>query len=226
MCFSANASFAASTVTGVVGIIAITKTKTTSQLLFAIIPLLFSVQQLSEGILWLSLKQESLAPWRSIFLYVFLVFATIIWPVIIPLTTRLLEKDRLRKRILSVLCVLGATASATILWIMICFPLQVTSAGHHLHYQFDLPKSVKGLVWIFTSVYLVATIAAPFVSSIKGMNWLGLVFLGAYALTLATFPSSVVSVWCYFAATLSIIVLWILMEIRKYKKNIGEIVFQ
>jgi len=78
MCFSANASFAASAVTGVIGIIAITKTRTTPQLLFATIPLLFSVQQLSEGVVWLSLKHISLAPWRPLFLYVFLVFATII----------------------------------------------------------------------------------------------------------------------------------------------------
>ena len=217
MCFSANASFAASTVTGVIGIIAITKTRTTPQLLFATIPLLFSVQQLSEGVVWLSLKHSSLAPWRPLFLYVFLVFATIIWPFMIPLTTRLLEKSSLRRKILSVLSVLGATASATIIWIMICFPLHVTSVAHHLHYQFDLPKSLKDLIWIFTSVYLVATIVAPFVSSIKRINWLGVVFLVAYAFTLVAFPSSVVSIWCYFAAVLSILVLWILVEI----KNIG-----
>ena len=217
MCFSANASFAASTVTGVIGIIAITKTRTTPQLLFAIIPLLFSVQQLSEAVVWLSLKHSSLAPWRPLFLYVFLVFATIIWPFMIPLTTRLLEKSSLRRKILSVLSVLGATASATIIWIMIRFPLHVTSVAHHLHYQFDLPKSLKDLIWIFTSVYLVATIVAPFVSSIKRINWLGVVFLVAYAFTLAAFPSSVVSIWCYFAAVLSILVLWILVEI----KNIG-----
>jgi len=214
MCFSANASFAASTVTGVIGIIAITKTRTTPQLLFATIPLLFSLQQLSEAVVWLSLKHSSLAPWRPLFLYVFLVFATIIWPFMIPLTTRLLEKRSLRKKVLSVLCVLGATASATIIWIMICFPLHVTSVAHHLHYHFDLPKSLKDLIWIFTSVYLVATIIAPFVSSIKRINWLGVVFLAAYAFTLAAFPSSVVSVWCYFAAVLSILVLWILVGIK------------
>jgi len=60
MCFSATASFGASAVLGVIGIVAVAKAKTNPQRVFATIPLIFSVQQLSEGFLWLSLKNQSL----------------------------------------------------------------------------------------------------------------------------------------------------------------------
>ena len=54
MCFSATASFGASAVLGVIGVAAVAKAKTKPQRLFASIPLVFAVQQLSEGFLWLS----------------------------------------------------------------------------------------------------------------------------------------------------------------------------
>ena len=55
MCFSANASFGAGVVLTIIGVAAIKKVQHPSQILFASIPLLFAVQQISEGILWITL---------------------------------------------------------------------------------------------------------------------------------------------------------------------------
>ncbi len=57
MCFNANASFGASAVIGVIGILALRKVKNPSHYAFAGIPLLFAIQQFVEGVLWLALKQ-------------------------------------------------------------------------------------------------------------------------------------------------------------------------
>ena len=57
MCFSASASFGASALLGVIGTVAVVKAKTTSQRLFAVIPFIFSIQQLTEGLLWVAIKQ-------------------------------------------------------------------------------------------------------------------------------------------------------------------------
>jgi hypothetical protein len=57
MCFSAGASFGASAVLGAIGIVTLTKAKTTDQIPFASIPLLFAVQQAVEGTLWIGLTQ-------------------------------------------------------------------------------------------------------------------------------------------------------------------------
>ena len=56
MCFSAGASFAGGAVLSVVGIATQGKVRKPKQRLFAVIPLLFALQQFAEGILWITLK--------------------------------------------------------------------------------------------------------------------------------------------------------------------------
>lgn len=215
MCFSAGASFGAGALLGGIGIVAIAKAKTTPQRLFATIPLFFSVQQLSEGLLWLSLKNPGLAGWQSFFIYTFLAFAMMVWPLWIPLTIRLLEKDAKRKRIMNVLLGTGAVIFAGIGCILLLYPVQIVPAHHHLGYRFSFPQAVKNLIWLFTALYLIATIITPFVSSIKKMKWLGTAFIISYLFTIIFYSGFVVSVWCYFAAVLSFVVLWILPDLRK-----------
>lgn len=61
MCFSASASFGAGVVLSTIGIITFKKTEAKSQLVFASIPFIFAVQQISEGFLWLALANPSYA---------------------------------------------------------------------------------------------------------------------------------------------------------------------
>lgn len=212
MCFSAGASFGASALLGGIGIVAIVKAKTNPQRLFATIPFVFAVQQLSEGMLWLSIRNSGLADWQSFFTYTFLVFAMMIWPVWIPLTIRLLEKDAKRKKILNVLTGIGATVSVGVGCILFIYPVHVMPSHHHLHYSFSFPEATKNLIWIFSILYFISTIIAPFISGIKGVKWLGFIFLTSYLFAVIFYNGFVVSVWCYFAAILSIVVLWIIWE--------------
>ena len=55
MCFSATASFAAGTALSAVGGLTLRKSQGKVELPLALVPLLFGVQQFSEGFLWLSL---------------------------------------------------------------------------------------------------------------------------------------------------------------------------
>src|SRR5688572_22514175 len=200
MCFSAGASFGASAVLGLIGIVAIKKAKTTPQRLFALIPLFFSFQQLSEGMLWISLKDQGFTAWRSASAYLFLFFAKVAWPVWIPLTIWLLEKDPKRKKVLSILLGTGILVSAFLLCSLLIFDLQVISTHHHLHYRFDFPDGIRGITWIFSIFYLVVTVAPAFISGIERMKWLGLSFIVSYLVSQIFFGGFVVSTWCYFAA--------------------------
>ena len=56
MCFSATASFTAGSVLSAVGIATIMKAERKSEVPFAMIPLLFGVQQFIEGVVWLTLR--------------------------------------------------------------------------------------------------------------------------------------------------------------------------
>jgi hypothetical protein len=194
MCFSAEASFGASAVLGVIGVVAVAKARTTPQRLFAAIPLLFAVQQLAEGMLWLSLKDPGLEPWQHLFTYTFLVFAMMVWPVWIPLTICLLEKEEKRKKITDILLSIGGIVFVGIGCVLWLYRVKVIPAHHHLHYEFDFPAKSTTVIVIFSFLYFGATVITPIVSSIKRMKWLGI---------------------CFGAAILSFVVLWILASLPK-----------
>jgi hypothetical protein len=217
MCFSAGASFGAGAALSIIGAVTVIKAKTIPQGLFAIIPFIFSIQQVVEGMLWLSLNNTDF-PGQSFFTYFFLITAIMVWPVWIPLTIRLLEKDVKRKKILTFMLIIGAVVSAGFGCILVLCPPLAVNTHHHIHYDLDLPPAIKNLIWFFDILYLMATIASTFVSSIKRMKWLGIGFAVSYLFAVLYYDGFVVSVWCYFAAILSIVVLWILSGLQANKQ--------
>ena len=58
MCFSASASFIAGTTLCAVGVATIKRTEARSELPLAMIPLMFGVQQLIEGVVWLTFTND------------------------------------------------------------------------------------------------------------------------------------------------------------------------
>jgi hypothetical protein len=125
MCFSAGASFGASAVLSIIGTTAIIKARTVPQGLFAGIPMIFSVQQLSEGFVWLAMKNPDLAGWQPFFTHVFLVFALALWPVWIPFTIRNLEQEKKRRRALTFFLFTGIVVSVAAVCALLLFPVQV-----------------------------------------------------------------------------------------------------
>ncbi len=230
MCFSATASFGASAILGAVGVIAVSKARTRPQRVFASIPLIFAVQQLTEGLLWLSLKNESLHSWQSSITYIYLVFAMAVWPFWISFSVWGLEKDARRKKIMRGLVVIGTLVAVLVGFVLFFYPVEVmtplcstcpfsstATLNQHLHYEFTFPRVAKNLVGTFTVLYIIATIVTPFVSSIRKMKWMGIVFLASYLFAVIFYNGFVVSIWCFFAALLSFVVLWITLDLRKYK---------
>ncbi|OSZ79771.1 hypothetical protein CAP36_00460 [Chitinophagaceae bacterium IBVUCB2] len=228
MCFSATASFGASAVLGTVGVIAVAKAKTTPQRTFASIPLFFAVQQLTEGLLWLSLKNADMASWQSSLTYIFLVFAMAVWPFWIPFTIWLLEKNNKQKEKIKKFVWIGAAVAIGVCVILFAYPVQVVTPfcfncpgsssltpRDHLHYEFAIPPVVRSMIVAFSMLYIAATIVTPFLSSIKKMKWLGVVFLASYLFAISFYRGFVISVWCFFAALLSFVVLWIIIDLRK-----------
>jgi hypothetical protein len=215
LCFSTAASFGASAILSVAGVAAVTQAQTKAQRLFAAIPFIFSIQQFFEGLLWLSIKNPDFVTDRSVPAYFFLFFALVLWPVYIPFTIWSLEKDKGRKKILSILLGIGTAISACLGSILLLYPVHVMTANHHIHFSFDLPLFAKNITWLSSLLYFIPTMIAPFISGSKKMKWLGIVFIASYIFSLIFFSGFLVSVWCYFAALLSIVVLWIVWELRE-----------
>lgn len=81
MCFSASASFTAGALLSMVGTASIIKHKKTPYRFLAMTPLLFGLQQLNEGLIWITHTQEHTTTLTRAMPYSFLFFSLLLWPV-------------------------------------------------------------------------------------------------------------------------------------------------
>src|SRR5689334_14768384 len=100
MCFSAQASFAASATLIAISALCFKKARTFEQKLLAACPLLFGIQQFLEGIVWMTLQRsETHSSLHAVGVYGFLTFAYMFWPIYVPYMAYRLEHNPLRKKI-------------------------------------------------------------------------------------------------------------------------------
>jgi len=218
MCFSAEASFSASAVLGIVGIITVKKVKEPSQLAFACIPFLFGFQQLTEGVLWLSLTHKELSVLQPFSTYLFLIIAQIIWPTWVPLSILLLEKNEKHKKKLHFILGIGVGLSIYLTYCYLFYDVRAKISGHHIKYDLDFPHT-KHLLWLAALFYFIPTVISAFVSSVKRMHFLGTTILISCVLTKLFTTMYFISIWCFFAAIISILVLLIITGLNKLPNN-------
>jgi hypothetical protein len=214
MCFSASVSFGAGALLLGTGIYAIKRTESTRMLAFASLPVLFGFQQLSEGILWLTFSKPELDSWHQISIYSIIIIAQVILPIWVPFAVRLMEPNKIRKKVLSYFMLLGGILSVYTLYCLLSYEVSALSEGRHIRYQLQFPHLVlrRGLI-------VLTAIVPIFLSSLKFMKLLGGVLLGSLILTAIFFVYAILSVWCFFAAILSVMVLVVVVY---NKKNIGK----
>lgn len=202
MCFSAQASF----ITGVgllgLGAVTVRRTRTRGELLYAAIPLLFAFQQFLEGMLWLAFANP--APALSTWLTdLYLLFANVLWPIYVPLAVLALETIPWRRRVITGVAVVGAAVSAYLLTILILQPITASVADRHILYDFTNPYEQTTIM-----LYVIATCASLLLSSHPRVVIFGVSAFISGAIAYTVYTTWFISVWCFFAAALSIIVLW------------------
>lgn len=212
MCFSAEASFAGGVIISAIGIAVVTKVHKPSQLLFACIPLFFGLQQFTEGVLWLTIPNPEYANLQRIATQLFLIMADVLWPALIPLSVLMMESNARKRKILWYLLFTGISVS--IYYICCLFFLNATPhiMGYHIKYFTDFPDSlaIPALV-----LYLVATLPPLFISSTKRIYVMGILMFFSCLVTAVFFTQFLLSVWCFFAALISMVIFWILSDSKK-----------
>lgn len=200
MCFSAEASFAAGAVLGAGGVWSLSKATEPAERPLSLIPLLFSGQQFAEGVVWVGLgnDQPELA---SVFSYAFIFFAFLVWPIHVPLAVLRVETDRRRRRVQGALLVVGICVAVFILGSLARNPLQAGLLDGHVDYRMQLPLLYESLGLYFLAV------SAPCFSSHRWLQIFGALLVTSLAVSLAIYRVEFISVWCFFAAALSALVL-------------------
>ena len=213
MCFSATASFAAGAVLVTTGILAIRKVKKPSQYAVAAIPFIFGIQQISEGFVWISLQHPAYLTWHMPATYFFLAFAQVVWPAWVPFSFLLMEKEKRHRNILFGLMGLGLLVSVY-LAVRIVTTGSVNSYIDGMHISYDLGIEVP-LVRMLGILYFVVTVIPSFFSTKRHMWILGVLTLTSYFVTKLFFENYVISVWCFFAALISVAVFFVITEPEK-----------
>ncbi|MBK7427959.1 MAG: hypothetical protein IPI60_13510 [Saprospiraceae bacterium] len=225
MCFSATASFSAGIILSTIGVVSVKKAESKSQLAFASIPIIFAIQQITEGILWLALTNPDFAFLKEPCTYIFLFFAQVVWPFWVPYSILKLEKYYRKITGKRILKSIGAIVSLYLGYCLIVYPVNASISGMHITYDQAYPASLSLIVGL---LYIIATIVPPFYSSFNRMWLLGVSILISYIITSVFYTDYVVSVWCFFASIISITVYVIILEMKKSKAkaDINKIEFQ
>jgi hypothetical protein len=218
MCFSAEASFLGGVVISAIGMVTVKTVHKRSQLLFAAIPLFFGIQQMVEGILWLTIPYPDHWLAQSIGKYVFLTMADVLWPVIIPLSVFLMEDNPKRKKMLRLLLITGIALALYYASCLLFFHVTPQITGYHIHYANDFPGKFSIAAFV---VYIIASVLPLFVSSIKRMRLFGYSLIFSCVVSAIFFTQYLTSVWCFFAALISVVIFWILKE-EKIKFRLGK----
>ena len=196
MCFSAEASFAASGVLAAISVTISRIPKERSSVALSTFPAIFAAHQFIEGILWLNHDGVLPDAYKTGAVYAYVLIAYVLWPIFVPFAVCLTETER--RRLIMLLC--QAVGLGVGVWIVagnVGATLDVSADCCSLSYHVNAPDLL--IVPYFLAV------SVPFlVSSHRGLRLFGLALAASCAAaavlaSAATFPS----VWCFFAAVLS-----------------------
>lgn len=212
MCYSANVSFVSAGLLLATGAATTLGASSKSQRMVAAIPLLFGVQQAAEGIVWQTIGHEPASSLHQFGVIAFLAFANVIWPSWLPWSFYYIEPIEKRKRILKVLGQAGIVVSLLAGWMLVSGNVSSYVSGYSLGYSLSNFKRYwpVNIEFVF---YLIPTIVPFFVSSLRKVKRAGYLVFGSWILAQVINQETTASVWCFFAAMISLYiavnVLWL-----------------
>ena len=200
MCFSATASFSAGAVLLGVGALTLRAARRPRELPVAAIPLLFAIQQLSEGVIWLTFRYDA-PQLNAVMTHLYSFFSHVLWPVYVPVAVLLIEPPGWRRRALLVFVAAGVAVGAYLLYILAAFPIVSRPTGQHIEYV-----SPHFFALAAMTLYLMSTTLSPFLSTYRTVKVFGGLALLSFVAVYGFYATWFISVWCFFAALLSALV--------------------
>ena len=200
MCFSATASFTAGTALLAVGAFTTSRVRRPAELPFALIPVLFGIQQLIEGALWLTFPDKA-PDLNAVLTFLYSLFSHVLWPIHVPIAVLLLEVVPWRRKVLAGIALAGAAVGLYLLYFLITEPIEARVVGRHIAYLSPHFYVVPVMI-----LYVLGTCVSAFLSSCGTIRWFGVATFVALVAAYAFYAFWFISVWCFFAALLSVIV--------------------
>jgi len=220
MCFSAEASFGLGAVLLPAGVYCVRTAakRNPAWLPLAITPLLFGVQQVSEGLVWVGLRAEAPGLVRPASL-AFLFFALAAWPFWMPLSATFIESRPRARRIWLSMAVLGLGWFVLLYLPILLDPdryLTTRVVHHSIAYDYTEVPVVRAVPpELFRAIYAVIG-GLPLIACSDGrVRLFGLLLGGAAVVSRLAFVYAFASVWCFFAAALTLYLCWTLGRMKE-----------
>lgn len=209
MCFSATASFIASA--GLFSVFAysvkVARSLNFRALVSITMPLFFSLQQATEGMVWIALnnKNQELAITFSI---IYGLFANVLWPIYVPLLGFVNEPNSKRKFAFFLFMLGGVIYGIYFYTYILINPgiLNVSIMNQCISYSINNPGTIlyNPFLWI---IYVFLISWCLLFSSHKSLCNFGFILNIAYIITILFFSYAYTSVLCFFAAIISVIMI-------------------
>jgi hypothetical protein len=199
VCFSPEGDLAGGLVVTTIGIDACRHLRgRTNYLLLAATPLVLGAHQIDESLVWWSLQGHVPHLAGRIAMWIYLVIAFVVVPILVPLAILRLQPTASRQLVIAPFVVLGAAVAADLLATMLRGPVTVKLGSYHLAYSIGLKH---GLVVI--GLYIVATCGSLLFSGYRHILIFGLANVVAVAILARLTADGFASLWCFYAALAS-----------------------
>ena len=208
MCFSAEVSFGAAAVLTGIGIATIRETNDRSQLWLASIPLVFALQQVAEGVLWVGLANH----WTDCGLgcvarYLFLIISFSTWPWLFPLALSQVERNRPRRRILYAFLLAGLGLSVFNFFYLFNQGMGAQIVERSIQYTNTLPNEGPLYLLLVSIPWAISSSRYGYLCAIVGVL--------SFVITFFFYWQTFTSVWCFFAAIISMIIYCIVKDLKR-----------
>ena len=125
-----------------IGTLALRSTRHRRELPFAAIPLLFAIQQLIEGVIWLTFS--AVAPLlNSVSKHVYSFISHMLWPVYLPAAVLMIQAPGRRQRTRIAFVAAGVSVIAYLLYVLVALPVISRPTGQHVEYDSPHDLAVK-----------------------------------------------------------------------------------
>jgi hypothetical protein len=199
MCFSPEGDLAGGLVVTAIGVDACRHLRgRNNQLLLATLPLILGAHQIDESLVWWSLQGHVPHLAGRIAMWIYLVIAFVIVPVLVPIAILRIEPTARRRWRIVPFVVLGVGVAVDLLVTMLRGPVTVKLGSYHLAYSIGLRHGL-----LIIGLYVVATCGSLLMSGYRHIVIFGLANLVVVVILARLTADGFASLWCFYAALAS-----------------------
>ena len=184
-----------------VGVATLTKVERPREIALAAVPLALGLHLIVEGFVWLGLEGHADQSTGELAANIYVLFAWVIAPVLLPFAVWLVEPDRRRRRFMAPFVVIGAVVGLYLLWSMLTHGVTAHVVEHTIQYGGAGELAVPA-----TALYAIAACVPPLLSSHTAIVVFGVLDALAVAVIGWAQADGLTSLWCLWAAVVSVLI--------------------